>query len=351
MKVKKINHFIVLFFFINTLIAQEQLENNKEEKKAVTYKEQRTYIEGVFKYRLEIYDLSNKPILIKETTDNEVLVELPPGKYKKRLGLINNYNQLFLYTDWKNFEILEIPEPKITFIEKKSIDPSKIEEKIQVSIIGITKDTKIFLKNKNNEQIPINYNQIDTNRIVLKINPKTLKEGNYQLVVKNSEKKITEIPDFINIQKTKSIAKKRPLDWDLLIPGIPQRERKENLKANILQWGFIGSLFSSGYFYNQAKKDQQKYNSLLLTQLGSNYLTFQTTTKFYQSTMGLIFIYNQSKQIETILKSYNYNKNLFYFSLSLGILFYSYHVIDTLYYEIYSNPIKNEVSATITIRF
>ncbi|GIX43374.1 MAG: hypothetical protein KatS3mg129_3107 [Leptospiraceae bacterium] len=347
----KPNKYIIFLFFITiSLFAQENIELSNK-KNIVRYTEKWTAIEGVKKYRLEIYDLSNKPIFIKETEKNEIEVELPPGKYKKRLGLINPFNQIFLYTDWKDFEILEIPTPKVSYIEKKTIDTTKNQENIQVSITGITKTTKIYLKDKYNKIIPITYKQIDTNRMILEINPKSLEEGNYNLIVKNSENKKLELPNVLKIEKPKSTFKPLIANWKLLIPGLPQRERNQYTKANILQWGFIGSLFSAGYFYNEAIRYQKKYDSLILTQLGNNLISASGTVQFFQTSTRLLLLTQQSQQLEKTIDNFNKNKNLFYFSIGLSVLFYSYHIIDVVYYEFYVSPQKKEIGAKITFQF
>jgi hypothetical protein len=346
MKYHYLKIFIIFIIFIDVVLLNAQ--EPKEEKKTVKYTEKWTKIEGVAKYRLEIYDIDNKPIKTIETEENEVEIELLPGKYKKRLGLINPFNQIFLYTDWKTFEIIKVPIPRVAYIEKKPIKSDKSHEEIQISVNGIVETTKIYLKDKNNQMIHIKFKQIDTNRIILEINPQTLSADNYDIVIKNSEKKFTEIPNAIQIQQKKSFISQ---NWKYLIPGIPQKERKQDTKGNILQWGFVGSLLSAGYFYRQVINYQKQYDNLLLIQLRNNNTFYLISPQFFRNTDSVLFLYQQTQEISKIEKKFHRNANAFYYSLGLTALFYSYHLIDVYYYEFYLNPSKKEVELMITIPF
>ena len=344
MKFHYLKIFTIFFIYVVLLNAQEP----NEEKKTVKYIEKWTKIEGVAKYRLEIYDLDNKPIKVIETLENEVEIELLPGKYKKRLGLINPFNQIFLYTDWKTFEIIEVPTPRVAYIEKKPIKSDKSQEEIQLSVNGILETTKIYLKDKNNQVIPIKFKQIDTNRIILEINPQSLSADNYSIVIKNSEKKFTEIPNAIQIQKKKSFISQ---NWKYLIPGIHQKERKQDTKGNILQYGFVSSLLTAGYFYRQAINYQKQYENLLLIQLVNNNTFYLISPQLFKSSGGILFLYQQTQEIQKVEKKFNSNANAFYYSLGLSALFYSFHLIDVYYYEFNLNSSKKEVEFMITFPF
>ncbi len=331
--------------FIDVVFLKAQEPN--QEKKTVKYTEKWTKIEGVAKYRLEIHDLDNKPIKTIETEENEIEIELLPGKYKKRLGLINLFNQVFLYTDWKIFEIIEVPTPRVTYIEKKLIKSDKPKEDIQLSVNGIVETTKIYLKDKNNQLYPIKYKQIDTNRIVLEINPQSLSSESYNIVIKNSERKFTEIPNAVQIQKKEFTN----INWKYLIPGIPQKDRKEYSKSNILLWGFAGSLLSAGYFYHQAINYQKQYENLLLIQLANSNTFYLISPQLFKNSGGILFLYQQTQEIQKLEKKFNNTANAFYYSLGLAALFYSFHLIDVYYYEFYLTSSKKEVEFMITFPF
>lgn len=357
--------FIIIILLINVIIkinlnAQEiskpQLEEQfqKEIKsedisdnKKISYKESWTAIEGILKYRLEIYDLNNNPVYIEETDKNEIEILILPGKYKKRLGLINKFNKLFLYTDWKEFEIFEIPSPTVTYLEKKVLESTKEKDEFQVSVNGLTDSTKIYLKKKNsNELVPIEYKQIDTNRLKIDISPKSLKKGEYNIIIKNSEKKITEIESALLIKEPEQMKEsKSKIKWHYLMPGLPQKERKENKKGNLLQWGFIGSVVLTGYFYNQTLKYDKQYDNYI------KYTNIANLSNYLRTTSGIIYYYSQTYQIQKIVKNYNTYKNLYYLGLGTGIFIYGYHIYDVIKYEFYLAPKPKEIGAQISIHF
>lgn len=323
-------------------------ERKEEENKKVLYKESWTPIEGILKYRLEIYDLNNNPVLIEETEKNQIEVSIYPGKYKKRLGLINKFNKLFLYTDWKDFEIMELPTPTVSYVEKKDIELSKEKDELLISVNGLAESTKIYIRNKEQEElIPVQYKQIDTNRLKLEIIPTGLKQGEYSIIIKNSEKKFVEIENAIILKETNLVQdSKSNIPWYYLMPGLPQKKREEYKKANFLQWGFIGSMIFTGYFYDKSLKYKTKYNSY---SINSNLLNFSTS--LLKSTNGVIFYYYQTIQLNNTVAKYNLNKSLYHLGLSVSTMIYAYHIYDVIHYELFVEPKTKEMMAQITINF
>ncbi len=326
-------------------IEEDLKTTDTNDNKKVIYKESWTAIEGILKYRLEIYDLNNNLVFQEETDKNEVKILIQPGKYKKRLGLINKFNKLFLYTDWKEFEISEIPLPKVTYLEKKILESTKDKDEFLLSVNGLTDSTKIYLKKKNSDELlPIQFKQIDTNRLKIDVNPKNLKKGEYSIIIKNSERKITEVESALLI-KDPDQTKESKIKLSYLVPGLPQKQRKEHKKGELLQWGFISSVIFTSYFYNQAFKYEKKYDNYI------KYSNIVSTSDIPRTTTGLYFNYIQANQIQNAINNYNIYKNLYYLGLGLGIFIYSYHIYDVIYYEFYLAPKPKEVGAQISIHF
>ncbi len=360
MKIIKILALLFIMFMTN-LFAQEtskpQLEEQFQsevrnqnvfiESKKVTYKESWTAIEGILKYRLEIYDLNNNPVYIIETEKNELEISILPGVYKKRLGLINKFNKLFLYTDWKEFEVYEIPTPIVTYIEKKTIESNKEKEEFQLSVNGLTDSTQIFIKKKDSKElIPVEFKQIDTNRLKINVSPISLKEGEYNIIIKNSDKKTTEIESALIIKDFEEIEESKiKIKWSYLMPGLVQKERNEHHKGNILQWGFIGSMVIAGFNYNQALKYEKRYNNLI-----KNY---SITNLFNpsQATLGIFYYIYQTTNIQNKINNYNEYKNLYTLGLGAAIIIYSYHIYDIIQYEFYLTPQPKEIGLQISFNF
>lgn len=332
----------------------QQIEETQDEsdlkQRQVKYKEKWTKIEGILKYRLEIVDLNNQIVFSKETEDSELIIELLPGKYRKRLGLINKFNQLFLWTDWKEFEIKEIPTPKVSYLEKKIMTSNINEEKIQISLDGIVDNTKIYLEDPKNKEVKeILFKQIDTNRVELKIQPSKLGKGNYNLIIKNSEKKQTKILNAFEIQSAPE-ERKKVFNWKLLIPGVPQKERKEYYKGNFLQYGFLASLGISAYSYTNANRIEKKYSFLT-----KNFYLFNISglSKFplFKTSYGILLNYQTIQKIYKYQKEYQSFSNVHIISSLFAGTIYSIHLIDIAKYDFFIEPDQKKLGLSITFYF
>lgn len=353
---KYLKILIILIFFLPKIISSQQEKNDQKieetqnielKQKKIQYQEKWTKIEGILKYRLEIADLNNQIVFSKETEDSELLIELLPGKYKKRLGLINKFNQLFLWTDWKEFEIKEIPEPKVSYIEKKIISSNVNEDKLQISLDGITENTKIYLEDpKNREVKEILFKQLDTNRVELKIEPSKLGKGNFNLLIKNSEKKQTKILNAFEIQLPPE-ERKKVFNWKLLIPGFPQKERKEYKKGNFLQYGFLASLGISMYSYTNANRIEKKYSFL-----SKNYYFYNISglSKYplFKTSYGILLNYQTLQKLYKYQKEYQNFSNIYLISSLFAGIIYSIHLIDISKYDFFIEPEQKKISLSIT---
>lgn len=332
MKILKFIPLSLLLFSIGLHAQNNDLDNKETEGRLVQYKEKWKKIEGILRYRLEIYDLNNQPVFSQETENTEITIELIPGKYKKRLGLINKFNQLFLWTDWREFEIKEIPTPKIQYVEKKMIPTTKEKETLQIAVDGIIEKTKIYLVNpKNNKKIEIPFKQLETNRIELQISPQDLSSGNYNLSVYNSDKKFEEATDVIKIIP---LEQSKIFNYKLLIAGVPQRENKEYLKANLIQGGILVSILVGTYAYENAIRWKDKYN-LIYKQYNYINIGLPSQTSLYRSTLGItsnMVLLNKMNHHSKLFTQY---RNLFFFSIIMGSGIYVYHFIDIKKYDFF----------------
>ncbi|MFN3603275.1 MAG: hypothetical protein ACK4UJ_01050 [Leptonema sp. (in: bacteria)] len=341
---------VILFFISTYLYTEEKDDKNEETKKIISYTEKWTQIEGILRYRLEIADLNGQILFSKETENTELNIELLPGKFKKRLGLINKFNQLFLWTDWKEFEIKEIPEPKISYIEHKTLFPSEKEEKIQIAVDNITEKTKIYLEDsKTNTIKEIPYRQLDTNRIELIIDPSQQKIGKYNLIVRNSEKKQYRTTNAIEIKPLKK-ENIKALNWKLLIPGVPQRENKEYYKANFLQIGMLTSVAGMMYSYHNAIRWEEKYNLL-----SKNFFIYNfsgiSRLPIFRSTLGIGINYFTIRKLQNYQSRHNSYAQAFLYSSILTGIFYSFHLLDVVKYGFSIEPQQKNVSLSIQISF
>ncbi len=341
---------LCLLLFFNNLYHQNYAIDEETKSNVVQYVEKWQPIEGILKYRLEILDMNRQLVFAGETENTEILVELIPGIYKKRLGLINKFNQIFLWTDWFEFEIKEIPIPKIQYIEEKMIISTIEKDTLQVSIDGMIEKTKIYLENpKDGQKIEVPFKQIDTNRIELLISPKNLTEGKYNLLVLNSEKKFGRITDAVKITSLLPKEESKVFQYQILIPGLLQRENKEYQKANFIQGGFIASILIGAYAYENTKRWEQNFNILFQQYqiANSRIIQFPLNRNSYGIVMNLILL----EKLNRYIKQIEQHRNLFLLSSFVGIGMYTYHLIDVRRFDLFVSPKDQKIEFLLKFTF
>ncbi len=334
---------ILLLFFIGIDEAQTQ----EIEEKKVKYTEKWTKIPEIKKYKLEIRDKNDILIYEIETEKNEVEIEISPGEYKKRLGLLNSFGKIILWTDWKNFTIIEIIEPKLIYIEKRNFTRDSKEEKNLITIEGLTPKTKIYIQNVKSGKIKeIPYNQIDTNRVEIMLEPAKLPAGYYNLIIENSrnKKQKTENAIFNDFSiKEKKEQKLLSLRLKSVIPGLPQYEIQEKNKSLIILSSFLAAVLYTGYHYSKTLQTYKQYQQILKNYNITNAVGIVNPSSLYFYPLQYYRI-----SLSQTINTYNYYKNQTYIGIALGLAVYSFHYYD--FFKSYQK-IKSQNHIAFVIQF
>ncbi|MCS7204966.1 MAG: hypothetical protein NZ853_04665 [Leptospiraceae bacterium] len=324
---------IVFFLVFITIKLQSQ-------EQTIFYTERWAAVQNVRKYRLEIADLEEKILLTKEIEGTEATVEIKPGRYKKRLGLLNQKNEVFYYTEWKEFEIIYIPTPKVESIETLT-DFDDDTQKFRMKVSGITNDAKIFLR-EGLEKKPLEY-EFNGENLFIEIPTKELLAKNYEIVIQNSEKKFTTIPalSLIKIKQItdfQEIPKVSPKVVELerrirrTVPGQILIEEGKKDKGYFIKYGFLLSLAAVGFQY-QKLKDYEKIQRPSLF-LNKNNLSLLDYLIFVNRTTNNPFIRNyliyESLNARKLIKNYNQDQIRFGSTLGFSFLFLTLFFVDIL---------------------
>ncbi|MCP5500686.1 MAG: hypothetical protein H7A25_12325 [Leptospiraceae bacterium] len=80
-------------------------------------------------YKIEVIDEKGKAVYSKELKNNELMLPLLPGKYKKRLSVYNKLGELSAKTDWTPLNIQDSTNPELSPEEQQVL--KKEEKKLQ----------------------------------------------------------------------------------------------------------------------------------------------------------------------------------------------------------------------------
>ncbi|MCB1140490.1 MAG: hypothetical protein KDK23_17155, partial [Leptospiraceae bacterium] len=65
-------------------------------------------------YVLQIADEQGRLLLdLKDLNDPSVTIKLQPGRYQRRIGIVNKFGKLSFWSPWENFRLVQTKEPRI----------------------------------------------------------------------------------------------------------------------------------------------------------------------------------------------------------------------------------------------
>lgn len=334
--------FMVLVSALHTMQAQpvseesQPLENSTEQTISVDV--EWSPVSNVERYRIEIRKLkSNQSFIEQETAKTKITVKLPPGDYEKRVGLINKFNKLYLWTSWNPLRIVHLLNPKVAPAAIAPIQRGTGNKTIRLKTDGQMPQTKYYLLDSSGKQHSVKSSQIGS-EVIIDLNPDELPAGKYDFVMENPEGKNDVQKKLITInfsdQEKSELRNKRLTPW-LLIPGKPQRDRGHITKGNALAISFFSSLALTGYSYTQANTIYSRLNGDPLYKLFSNQDTYNalSNTMVTNPALGLL-AYSSYDRWQTDQKSYNQYRLLTYVGATLAVSLYAYHIVDVYRFDI-----------------
>lgn len=295
-------------------------------------------VNGAEKYRLEIRTPGGKLVAEKETADTKATIILPPGEYEKRLGLINKFNKLYLWTDWNPLRIIRVLQPEMELAAPVGPIPRGGGRRtIRLKTEGEMPQTRYYLVDSQGKERSVKTVQ-NGDEVSIDIDPDSLPPGEYDLVMENPEGKRDVKKDIVVIDRSpteKAEMRRNNLRYAMLIPGIPQRDRGQKLKGNALMVSFFGSLAFTAYSYQKATSAYNRLQSdpvyglfkdstttaALSNQLASNQAVYLAALAGYDRW-----------QADT--STYNRYRVYYYAGAALTAGLYAYHLVDVYRFDV-----------------
>ncbi|EQA43498.1 hypothetical protein LEP1GSC050_1601 [Leptospira broomii serovar Hurstbridge str. 5399] len=154
-------------------------------------------------YLVEIKD-SNGRIIREKTSATQIIVDLKPGTYEHRIGVLNRYGRVSIFSSWIPFDVILSRPPVLTSYTKNSYLSQDLPETFELKGKYLTDVTKVSLRDSNGEEVQIiksiEYKEPDT--ILVYFDKKKVPEGILSLRLENPRNKITETEAFLLVADT-----------------------------------------------------------------------------------------------------------------------------------------------------
>lgn len=193
--------FLSLIFILlaaNSMIAQST--PNTPKKTAIQWKP----VENASSYKIEIRSEKDKEKQIN-VTENEILLDLNPGKYEYRVGVLNKFKKVKYWSKWNPLEVVYSQPPEIDEVSKFTFFIPDKKQEVVVKGKYFLDEIEVELES-NSDKVPISdLKRISETELKFTVNLESLtKQDSFRLTLKNPLNKVTTKDSFLVLQeKTK----------------------------------------------------------------------------------------------------------------------------------------------------
>lgn len=153
-------------------------------------------------YQVEIKDSRGK-ITREKTNGSQIQIELPPGAYEHRIGVLNKYGRVSVFSAWIPFEVILSQKPEVIAAEKSKFLSKDMPETFEIKGKHFTEATKVILKDSKGNEIPVKSIDIkNSETMVITIDKKKAPEGAVSLRLENPRNKSTEKENYFLVAET-----------------------------------------------------------------------------------------------------------------------------------------------------
>ena len=280
-----------------------------------------TPVVGVQGYFVQLKSKQTDSIVFEKRVDTTTVdIEIPPGEYMQRVGVINKFHKVSSFTEWTEFTIIRKITPLIREIQNGSI---KIDEGMKlVNIFGekFQKGAKVKLVSaEGGNVINLTPEYSSLTMLQIKVDPTLIPEGVYHVIVEN--------PGGIKAQKENSVAlymKKPPealgknsalaakgdgFRWTDLIIGVPRIRKGDTFVGSGQILLFSGLVAGSGVESAHAQKIAKNTASSFNYQFYNNIILYSFLSPTFTNTK-LLFNLGLKNYLDTSVagKKYSWHK-------------------------------------------
>ncbi|PJZ26321.1 hypothetical protein CH352_07045 [Leptospira hartskeerlii] len=153
-------------------------------------------------YQVEIKDSRGK-ITKEKTSTTQIQIELPPGAYEHRIGVLNKYGRVSVFSAWIPFEVILSQKPEVIAAEKSKFLSKDMPESFEIKGKHFTEATKVILKDSKGNEIPVKSIDLkNPETLVVTIDKKKAPEGAVSLRLENPRNKSVEKENYFLVAET-----------------------------------------------------------------------------------------------------------------------------------------------------
>ncbi|MBM9578425.1 hypothetical protein JWG45_14845 [Leptospira sp. 201903070] len=152
-------------------------------------------------YMIEIKDPTGR-ITREKTKSTKFEVNLPPGIYEHRIGVLNKFGRVSVFSEWSTFEVILSRAPVLDADSSVKLLREKLGTHLNIKGDNFTEAMNVTLLLPSGETIKPEFEFINSKEIKVRIENLNLKDGSYTLSLENPRNKKTAKKGFLVIAET-----------------------------------------------------------------------------------------------------------------------------------------------------
>ncbi len=194
--IKKITLFLVPLITLSLMTPSHAFFWSKE-KPHINWKK----VSQASAYRVEIKNRQGKIVLTEKTEDTILYLDIPDGRYKARISVLDSAGKTRSKSDWFNISIKKSERPEFDSLSVQYFSSGSGKTDVRLSGEGFMKGCKVYLQLGKKRIRVRNVKYISKDRLAFPIIPKSLKRASYDVVVENPGGKTEILKDHIQIKR------------------------------------------------------------------------------------------------------------------------------------------------------
>ncbi len=198
-------------------------------------------VAGAGGYMVEIQDGTGQTRLRQETTETTLKFGLPVGEYRQRIGVLNKFKKVSVWSNWRPLIIRRPGDPVITSINPPRVALGRDGQAFEILGENIYQGSKISII-RNGALVPFKLVAARPGALRLSLNTTSVAAGTYSVIIDNPGGRQTRSSQDLNVVrsgKDGQLLADTPR-WKKLVPGWYQYSSGETIKGALWFTTFAG---------------------------------------------------------------------------------------------------------------
>jgi hypothetical protein len=270
----------------------------------------------------------------KGISDSKVEIRLKPGRYQRRIGVVNKFGKISFWSPWENFRLVKTREPVIRQLTLQDHTPGQ-SARIIIQGDNLDEFTE-FKATAGKRPVKVWRKQVlNDGRVAIDVDTSDVgSEAEIDIAAENPGKDPDTVNSALVIDGNEASVNQPAFDFGLgdgytwLIPGYDQFQRGDSTKGYLISGGVFFFTTASLYYAAEANALAQSANDSFSQQLFTNAGLYSALVPSLPGDSLSLFQVDAFSSYQSGQSAYNSAVSSSYGAAAIALLIYGYHLYD-----------------------